>query len=154
MVFFFTRSQKTRVFAQAASERFNMPVYELETDLGEYTTFRFLLKALGMVFRGAAYPVLNMPVEIPKEIYLCTPVWGGSPAAPAKYFLQNANLSGVIVNILLTASTPVEKYKENALKLLESIDCIPGKALVFAASSKVPPEIDVIKEHLSEMLGE
>ena len=154
MVFFYSKSRKTQVFAQAAGKFFNMPVHELQSDLDQYSGFKFVVKALGLVLRKKPYPVLNMPVEIPKEICICSPIWGGNVAAPVRYFLQNADLRGVKVNVIVTASTPVDKYRANALKLLESIDCVPGEALVFATAQGAMPELDVIKEHLSELLGE
>ena len=154
MVYFYSKSRKTEVFAKAVGEYFNVPIRELETDLNQFSGIGFVFRALGLTIRNKPYPILNMPVVIAKEIYVCTPVWGGRVAAPALYFLQNADLRGVTVNVIVTASTPVDKYRANALKLLESINCVPGRAFVFATASGSLPEIDVIKEHLSELLGE
>jgi hypothetical protein len=84
---------------------------------------------------------------------LCTPVWGGNISAPAKFFLDNADLKSSTVNVLLTASTPVEKYKQNALDYINKICCKTGDAYLFATSDKAMPEPDVIKEQLGEMLA-
>ncbi|MCL2839446.1 MAG: hypothetical protein FWE05_01635 [Defluviitaleaceae bacterium] len=155
MIFYYSRSKKTKIFAEALGEVVNMPVYELKSDLNEKSSFAFLIKALGMAFGGNGYPVSNMPSSIPQEIYLCGPVYGGQMVGPPRYFLDKANLSDTKVNLLLTASVPVEKYRRKALDYLNKIPCKHGEAYIFAASDKVPPELDVIKEQMREIiLGE
>ena len=150
MVFYYSHSRKTEVIAQAVGEHYGMPVYKLETDLELLSTFRFILKALWLTVGRKPYPVTNMPDVVNKEIYLCSPVWGGHLAAPGLFFLQNANLRDVKVNIVMTASTPVEKYRTNGLQLLDSIVCVPGEVRVFATAKNTLPEVDIIKEHLDE----
>ena len=151
MIFYYTRSKKTKILAHALSEVLGLPVYELESDLNDRSTFGFLFKALRLTFSRKSYPIRNMPTELPKEIFLCSPIWGGGLAAPTKYFLDNANLADCKVNIGLTASVPVEKYKKNALGYLNKIPCKPGAAYIFATSSKVEPDKEAIKEHFLEM---
>ena len=152
MILYYTRSQKTKVFAEALGEILSQPVCELESDINEIKNLKFLAKALGMVFSGKEYPVSNMPKDLPAEIYVCFPIWGGRLVGPAKYFLQNANLGKTKVNLLMTASTPVEKYRTRALDELAKINCIPGEAYIFATSEGLP-EMDVAIEHLREVLG-
>ncbi|MCL2217033.1 MAG: hypothetical protein FWB91_08455 [Defluviitaleaceae bacterium] len=152
MVLYYTRSKKTKIFAEALAEVMQMPVRELESDLNDKSTFGFMIKALGMAFGGRGYPVKNMPESIPGEIYLCGPVWGGQMVGPPRYFLDNANLTDTKVNLLLTAGVPVEKYRRKALDYLNRIPCKPGEAYIFAASDKVPPEPETIKEQLREIL--
>lgn len=152
MILYYSRGKKTKIFADALGEILGMEVTELESELNDKTTIGFMLKALSLAFSGKSYPVSNMPQNLPDEIYLCTPVWGGQPAAPAKFFLENANLNETTVNILLTASVPVEKYKIAALDDLNRIRCRPGRAFIFATSDKAAPEPDVVKEQLREML--
>ena len=152
MIIYYTRSKKTKIFAEALGEVLGMDVYELESDLNNKSTFGFLIKALGMSFNGKGYPVSNMPAAVPDEIYLCGPVWGGQMVGPPRYFLDNANLRDTTVNLLLTASVPVEKYRRKALDYLNKIPCKPGNAYIFATSSKVEAEPETIKEQLREML--
>jgi len=152
MILYYSRSKKTKVFADALGEILNCEIYELHSELNDKTTIGFLLKALSLAFSGKSYPVTNMPQDMPPEIYLCAPVWGGQMASPVKFFLENANLTNTTVNVLLTASVPVEKYKIAALDSLNKIPCKPGRAFIFATSDKSNPEIEVIKEQLREML--
>ena len=70
-----------------------------------------------------------------------------------RYFLDNADLKNTTVNLLLTASVPVEKYRQKALDYLNKIPCKPGEAYIFATSDKVPPEPETIKEQLRELLS-
>jgi len=152
MIFYYTRSKKTKIFAEALGEVLQKPVYELESDLNGKSTFGFLFTALGLSFGGKGYPVSNMPASVPDEIFLCGPVWGGQMVGPTRYFLENANLADTTVNLLLTASVPVDKYRRKALDYLNRIPCKPGKALIFATSDKVEAEPETIKEQLREML--
>ena len=153
MVLYYTRSQKTKIFAEALGEILGLPLHELQSDVNNMKTFKFLVKALGMVFSGKGYHVTNMPEQIPDEIYLCGPVWGGRLVGPPRYFLENADLSTTKVNLLLTASTPVEKYRTRALEDLAQIKCIPGEAYIFATGKELP-EKEIAIEHLREALSE
>ncbi|MCL2223394.1 MAG: hypothetical protein FWB96_00330 [Defluviitaleaceae bacterium] len=152
MILYYSREKKTKVFATALGEVLGREVYELESDLNDKGSFGFMIKALGLAFTGKSYPVTNMPQNLPEEIFLCSPIWGGQVVGPAKYFLENADLKNTTVNLLVTASVPVEKYKNNALEELNKIPCTPGRAFIFATSDKIPPELDVIKEQLRELL--
>ena len=152
MILFYTRSQKTKVFAEVLSETLGQPLHRLHSDLDNMSDFKFLIRALKMAFTGKGYPVNNIPASVPGEIFVCGPVWGGSLVGPPRYFLENTNLSGIKVNLLLTASTPVEKYRTRALEYLSNINCIPGEAYVFA-TGKDQPEPDVVKEHLTALLS-
>ena len=154
MIIYYTRSNKTKVFAEALHGVLDMPLYELKSDLDDMGSLKFLAKATSMVFSGKGYPVTNMPEHVPEEIYLCGPIWGGSLVGPPRYFLNNIDLSKTKVNILLTASTPVEKYKKQALEYLTQINCLPGNAYIFATASKNMPELDVVIAQLTEILQE
>ena len=151
MILYYTRSQKTKVFAEALHDILGLPIYELESDINSLNDFKFLIKALGMVFSDKGCPVNNMPTSVPEEIYVCGPVWGGRLVGPPRYFLNNMDLSNTKVNILLTASTPVEKYRERALGYLTVLNCIPGNAYIFATAKDLP-EKEVITEQLREIL--
>lgn len=152
MIFYYSRGGKTKIFAQALGEVTENAAFELESDLNKKGDVGFIVKALVLTFSGKSFPVSNIPAEMPEEIWLCSPIWGGGIAAPAKFFLENADLRNTMVNLLVTASTPVEKYRKNALEFLNKIPCKPGRALIFAASEKVPPEIETIEEQLRDML--
>lgn len=150
MVFYYSRSGKTKIFAEALGEVTGREVYGLESELDKKGDFRFIFKALGMAFSGKSCPITNMPDTVPEEIFLCTPVWGGRVAGPPKFFLEN--IKNTTVNLLLTANVPVEKYKNTALELLNKMPCTAGKVYIFATSDKVPPEPETIKEQLREIL--
>jgi len=152
MVLYYSRSKKTKVFAEALGEVLGQDVYELESDLNNKGIFGFMLKALSLAFSGKSYPVSNMPQSLPEEIYLCAPIWGGQVVGPPRYFLDNADLKNTTVNLLLTASVPVDKYKQNALEYVNKIPCKTGNAYIFATSDKVPPDSGAIKEQLREIL--
>ena len=153
MILYYTRSQKTKVFAEALHDIFNMPLVRLDTELDGMGDFKFMIRALGSVFTKRECPVSNIPTALPGEIYLCGPIWGGKMAAPVRYFLKHAGLKGIKVNLLMTASTPVEKYRARALEDLALIDCIPGKAYIFATGDdKNMPEKDVVIQQMHEIL--
>jgi len=152
MILYYTYKQKTKIFAQALGEVLSLPTEELTSDLNQHTGFAFLWRALKLTFTGKSHPVSNMPQHLPDQIYVCSPIWGGKMAAPVKYFLENANLQNVKVNLLLTASIPTLKYRENALKFLRNLPCIPGVALIFATTEKVKPEQEVLAEQLRDIL--
>jgi flavodoxin len=152
MILYYSRSKKTKIFADALGEILNREVRELESDLNKKGDFGFIIKALGLTFTKKNYPISNMPNNIPEEIFVCTPIWGGQLAAPAKFFLDNADLSDTKVNVLITANIPTEKYKTDAREYLDKIKCRQGEVYIFASSDKSLPEKDVIIEQLRELL--
>ena len=151
MILYYTRSQKTKVFAEALHDTFDLPLHELKTELDGMGDFKFMLRALGSVFTKRECPVSNMPPTVPDEICLCAPIWGGKMAAPAQYFLKRMDLSKTKVNLLMTASTPVEKYRARAMEDLKQINCIPGDAYIFATGKELP-EKDVVLQQMREIL--
>lgn len=153
MIFYYSRSGNTKIFAELLGEVTGREVCPLESDLEKKGGAGFMFKALRLAVSRKGFPVSTMPDAVPDEIFLCSPVWAGEIAAPAKFFLENADLKNTTVNILLTASMPTEKYKTGALELLAKIPCKPGNAYIFAASKKVPPEPETIKEQLRELLN-
>lgn len=153
VIIYYTHSQKTKVFAQALHSVLGLPLHELGSDLNNKTSLRFLLHALYLAISGKNYPATNMPSIIPSEIYVCGPVWGGHLAGPVRYFLDNCGLKKTKVNILITAAQPVEKYKENGIRLLSSLECIPGRVLLFA-TGKGLPELDVVSQQIREILND
>ena len=100
MILYYTRSNKTKVCAEALHDVTGLPLYRLESDLNEKTGFRFIFKVLQLVFTGKDYPISNMPTDLPDEIYLCGPIWGGQLAGPLLYFLNNMNSRKCRVNLL------------------------------------------------------
>lgn len=152
MVFYYTFTQKTKIFAEILGELKKLDVYGLECDLNKKSNIAFTFGALMSCITKKSIAVNNMPPTVSNEIYVCSPVWGGELAAPVKYFLENMDLKGTKVNILLTAGVPVEKYKNNALEFLQKVPCEVGNAYIFATDNKTHHDREVIKEHLGEML--
>ncbi|MCL2357223.1 MAG: hypothetical protein FWC70_08730 [Defluviitaleaceae bacterium] len=152
MVFFYSRSGKTKVFANTLGEVSGSEVYELNCDLNNKGNFAFIVKALSVTLAGKPFPVSNVPNEFPDEIFLCAPVWGGKIAAPAKYFLQNANLKNTTTHLLLTASMPGKNCRRYATEILSKSDCKPGNVYIFATSDKV--DANAVREQLHEMLDQ
>ena len=151
MILYYTRSQKTKVFAEALHKILHLPLHEFKTELDSMGDLKFMFRALGSVFTRKECPVSNMPPSVPEEIYLCGPIWGGAPAAPVKYILKHMDLSKTTVNLVLTASTPVDKYRTRALEELAKINCIPGNAYIFATGKDLP-EKDTVIQQMSEIL--
>jgi hypothetical protein len=142
------------VFAEALGEILNQDVYELKSDLNNISMFRFIFKSLRLALSGKSFPVSNMPGNVPDEIYLCGPIWGGRLVGPPRYFLENMNLEGKKVNLLLTADIPMEKYKTQALESLGNHNCIPGQVFLFATGkSSDTPDKETAIEHLRELMG-
>lgn len=152
MIFLYSRSGKTKVFADALGEILGQDVYALECDLDKKGKVGFLAKALALTASGKGTPVSNMPQSMPDEIFLCAPVWGGKIASPARYFLENTNLQNTTVNILLTASMPGKNCEQTMLDILGKRACKPGRVFIFATADKVMPDAETIKEQLGEML--
>ena len=152
MILYYTRSHKTKIFAETLHDILGLPLHGLESELDTMKDFKFICRALSSVFTSKECTVSNIPTSLPGEIYLCAPVWGGRLAAPAQYFLKHAALSDVRVNLLLTASTPVEKYRVRALEDLAKLNCIPGQAYIFA-TAKGMPEKDVVTQHIREAVS-
>ena len=153
MILYYSRGNKTKTFAEVLGKVLQKDVYKLETSLDKKGDFTFILKALYLTFSNKSETIINMPKSIPNEIYICTPIWGGKIAAPIRFFLANAQLKDTVVNLLLTANIPLDKYKEEALNELNKTPCRPGNAYIFATSDKIPPEPDIIDEQLRLLLN-
>ena len=152
MVVYFSRSKKTEVFAKVLAGLEDMPLFELRSELNDVSTLRLIFKVVSLTLRGKSSPVFEMPKTLPKKIYVCSPVWAGNFAHPVKYFLQNADLTDVEVNAIITASTPTGKYVRDTNRFLQGIPCIPGKTTIFATNMETMPEEDVVLEHMQELL--
>jgi len=152
MILYYTYKQKTKIFAESLGKVLQMPISPLECELNKKSGIGFLFNALQLTFTQKTYPVSNIPPTLPDEIYVCSPIWGGKPAAPCKYFLENTNLQNIKVNLLLTAGVPTMKYKKTAEEYLAKIGCIPGEVYLFATSDKIMPDSDVLVEQLREIL--
>ena len=139
---------------QPAMQYPNVHLLESTIEPQGNTKGRLYLRAFWYILSKKPGAIKNMPAEIKAdEIYVCGPVWVGQPASPIRYFLQNADLRGKKVNMLLTclSATEMETYQKNGQKLLESIDCIPGKVGVFVApklKANGEPDWEIIEEHI------
>jgi len=151
MILYYTYEQKTKVFAESLSEVINLPTYELKADINNKSRFGFIFNALRLAFTGKSSPVSNIPSSLPEEIYVCGPIWGGTVAAPVKYFFENTNLKHTKVHLLLTACIPTEKYRQTAAEYLRKF-CVPGDVHLFATNSKIMPEKEILTEQLLKIL--
>jgi len=152
MILYYTYKQKTKVFAESLGEVLNLPTYELKSDINKKSWLGFMFTAIKLAFTNKTTPLSNIPNNLPEEIFVCGPIWGGSVAAPVKYFFENTALRRTKVHLLLTASIPTEKYRTTAEEYLCKF-CIPGDVHLFATSDKVMPEQDVLVEQLRKILG-
>ncbi len=151
MILYYTVGQKTKVFAEALAQGTGLKCYRLESKLEKKSKFIFNILAGYLAVRAKEYPVDNMPKKIKvDEIYLCAPVWAGTIACPAWYFLNRADLKGRKVNILLTSASNDEKYRAKVKDLIKYIDCVPGEVYGFASAGSADKAL--IVEQLSEML--
>jgi hypothetical protein len=153
MIFYYTRTQKSRIAAEALGEITGQPLYALESDINDSKGLRFAWQAVRSVIGAKGCPVKNMPVGVPGEIYLCGPVWMGAIAGPLNYFINSPVVSGVKVHLLLTCMQPTEETRASAYKRLTKAGCVPGKVYMIA-TSKQPPEKEVVIEHLRELMAE
>ena len=152
MILYYTYKQKTKIFAESLGEVLNLSTYELVSDINKKSQLGFMFHALRLAFTNKTTPVNNIPDNFPDEIFVCCPIWGGSVAAPVKYFFENTSLQRTKVHLLLTADIPTEKYRTTAEEYLRKF-CIPGDVHLFATSDKAMPERDVLVEQLRKILG-
>jgi len=154
MVYYYSAGGRTKIFAEALGSVLKAQACELESDLGKKINFGFIARALWLAVRKKESRVLNMPDKIEaEEIYVCSPVWGGAAAGPVLYFLRNAGLKNKKVNLLLTyeSTGSCQKYQMRGRALLESVDCVAGRVLMFA-TTKAMPEYEVAVSQMKEIL--
>ena len=150
MILCYSATQKTKPYAEVLGTILEKPVYMLEADFS-------ILKSLWLTLRKKPAPVHNMPATsdiTDDDIYLCGPVWGGYPAAPLRYFLMNASLSGKKVHMLLTAGMSHNKYGDNAKKLIIEAGAVPGNVEVFSVDTKADTKMnqEIIEEHIRHLM--
>ena len=152
MIVYFSRSKKTEIFAKTLADMINMPIFELRSDLGQLPTHRFVLRLLRLFMGFGKCSVIELPKALPGRIFVCSPVWAGGFALPVRHFLQNANLTDVEVNVLLTAAAPTESHARKAEAFLHRTPCKIGKVHIFATSSGAMPEVHTIRAHMKELM--
>ena len=155
MIFYYSATQKTQVYAEILGEILNRSLFKLDSALGSTIGFTFMARALWLAITKKAVAVLNIPAVCcfnDDEIYLCCPVWGGHPAAPIRYFFQNAPIKGKKVNMILTADVSHVKYIDNGKKMIADAGCIPGNVEVFATGGEAALEKDVIEAHIRHLM--
>jgi hypothetical protein len=157
MIYYFSRTQKTKIAACALGEVTGLGLYELEAAISNARGLSFAWKAVRAIVGAKGSPVSNLPADLVdkagEEIWLCSPVWGGDVSGPVKYFINNMPLRGVRVNMLLTAMSPSHQNEKAARRLLERAGAVPGTVLL-TATTKALPEQDIMREHLRELLAE
>ena len=157
MIFCYTATRKTKVYAEVLGAILNSPVYMLKSDLdpvGDFT-LGLIARSLWLTITRKSTPVINMPSGDSfneDEIHICCPVWGGYPAAPIRFFLENAPIKGKKVHMIITAGVSHIKYIDNAKKMLTDAGCTAGNVEVFATDSKAPIERDVIESHIRQLM--
>ncbi|MCL2203576.1 MAG: hypothetical protein FWB88_06525 [Defluviitaleaceae bacterium] len=151
MIFYYTRTRKTQVAAQALHEITGLDLYGLDADINNDTGLRFAFRAIKSVISAKGCPVGNMPKAVPGEIYLCGPIWAGEMAGPLKYFIRNVDVSGTKVHLLLTGRQPSEQNRERAVKVLTQAGCQPGNIYLIATTGELP-EQDLLVEQLRTIM--
>jgi len=145
MIFCYSATQKSKVFADALSNILGKPIYMLESAINPVGIDMFRL--LWLVITRRPIEITNMPASIPDdEIYICAPVWGGFPASPIRYFLSA--VQGKKVHMILTAGIGHVKYIKAARKMLEDAGCIAGNVEIFADGG----DPEVIEAHIKELI--
>ena len=148
MIICYSASQKSKVYADVLGNILFRPVYMLECDIN-HKRISHVIKSLWLAITCKPAQVLNMPDmsdTVDLEIYICGPVWGGNPAPPIIYFLENAQIKGKKINMLLTAGAAHIKYKYNAEKMIAKYGAAAGIVEVFGSDSQ--PDLDVIESHI------
>ena len=149
MIFCYSASQKSKVYADVLSDILSRPVYMLECDI-DHKRISHVIKSLWLAVTSKPAAVLNMPSfdnnNDTDEFYICCPVWGGNPAPPIIYFLENAPVKGKKINMLLTAGTAHIKYKFKAEKMIQKYGAEAGCVEIFASDTE--PDKDVIESHI------
>jgi len=156
MIFCYSVTEKTKVYAEVLSEIVGQPVYMLEAEIGQKMGLGFMARALWLTIRGVPSPILNFPAAdaFEEEIYVCCPVWGGYVAAPIRTLIESEQIRGKKVNLLLTASASDIKYSRYAEQTLKDAGCVPGAIGVFATQQGYTPEREVAEEHIRSLLYE
>jgi hypothetical protein len=149
VVYYYSATNKTKIYANLLANLLDCPAYELKAEMEESSEAKLLFKVLWTMIRKKDIKVTNMPDSFDKEIYLCGPVWAGSPALPILYLLKTADLKGVTVNMLLTAGAVSEKIAQKAIGRISSAGCVPGKVHVFVGSDDT--EREVAEEHIRKL---
>ncbi|MCL2398329.1 MAG: hypothetical protein FWC91_01125 [Defluviitaleaceae bacterium] len=157
MIFCYSVTQNSKFCADILGKILNQPVYILNSDLDPNNKIAFSFSCIRKALTKKSSPILNMPTSDKfdnSEIYICAPIWAGQPAAPIRYFFENAPLEGKKVHMLLTAGVSHMKYINTGIKMISDAGGIPGTVEVFAIDSKAGTEQnnqDVIESHIQEL---
>ena len=152
MICYFSYSSKTEAYAKALHRITGLPLHELRSKLNKKGFLTMLKGGAMSVFRKES-PVSNMPDAVGGDVYVCAPVWAGSMAPPARFFLHHADLAGKKVNILLTCASVADSdtYRTGALKELGQTGCNPGEVFVFATGRDIP-DASLAEDQLRQMM--
>ena len=156
MIFCYSASQNSKVYAEVLSGIVDHPVQMLHANMPEPNRLAFAVRAIWSTLTKKAVPIINMPVADNfagfDEIYICGPIWGGQPAGPLRYFARN--IPAKKVHMILTAGLSHVKYATKGKQMLADAGHTPGFVEVFAVNSKEEIERDVIESHIRELMGQ
>ncbi|MCL2350944.1 MAG: hypothetical protein FWC55_00270 [Firmicutes bacterium] len=156
MIVCYSKTGKTKVFAEELSKLTGMKLFELAEERphkGFFGSFRGAWDAV----RGKESKVKALPdLAGVKKIFVCSPIWAGSVAPAARYFMNHADLTGVEVSFLTTCGNPggCRKYADDALAAFAASgkNGVPGAAYGFVTAGKKPVDRETIREQMRKMI--
>ncbi|MCL2015521.1 MAG: hypothetical protein FWG68_04665 [Defluviitaleaceae bacterium] len=154
MIFYYSATEKSKLYAEILAKILDRKTYKLESALDGVTGKTFFIKGVWKAVTNAEVPILNMPPAdsfSDDNVYLCSPIWGGKPAPPIKYFLRNAPLANKTVNMICVSGSGFSSHKENTEKFLQTVNCTVGNVQIFAANYATT-DTEIIEEHIRELM--
>ena len=166
MIFCYSATGRTKVYADVLGKITDRPVYMLQSSLSTERKFSFFVKAAYGAITHKPEPVLNMPgVEAfaaYDDIYLCSPIWAGNICGPMRYFVHTAPIKGKKINMIFVYGANINSSSLiiKTGKLFDDIgiqlDSNNSKILMLAAhgTTAEKSDISIMEEHLRNLLYE
>lgn len=126
-VIYYSRSGHTEAVAREIARKFNAPIARIDADYA--LGFKGQSKAIADATSGAFPPIQIEPIHLrsARRVYLVSPTWMFRPAPPLWSYVDQTDLSGKEVVLIMTGNS---RFKQDEIDAFSSLVDSQGGRLI------------------------
>lgn len=126
-VIYYSRSGHTEAVAREIARKLNAPIARIDADYA--LGFQGQGKAMSDATSGALPPIQIEPIDLrpARRVYLVSPTWMFRPAPPLWSYINQTNLSGKEVVLVMTGNS---RFKQDEIDAFSSLIDAQGGRLI------------------------
>ncbi|MCL2463006.1 MAG: hypothetical protein FWF44_10095 [Defluviitaleaceae bacterium] len=154
MVIYYSKSGKTKVFAEELSKIVKKSLFDLAEKRPHVGIIGSVIGGWESLRKKESEVKYLPDFKGVKKVYVCTPIWAGQMAPSVRYLMNHAKWAGIEVNVLTTCRSvsSCQKYADSILDAFAAKGCVRGKAYGFVTAGKTPIDRQAIKEQMEQMI--